>query len=60
MAPILLEQNNELKELGEFFEHQKSQEVISKFCLSLNIEWKLIPKCTPHLWEAAVKSTKYH
>ena len=53
---------NELKELGEFFEHQKSQEVISKFCSSQNIEWKLIPKCTPHfggVWEAAVKSTKY-
>ena len=53
---------NELKELGEIFEHQKSQENISKFCKSQNIEWKFLPECTPHFggfWEAAVKSTKY-
>ena len=55
--------NNELKEIGEFFDHQKSQEVLSKFCSSQNIEWKFIPERTPHfggLWEAAVKSTKYY
>ena len=36
---------------------------ISDFCSTQNIVWKFIPECAPHfegLWEAAVKSMKFH
>ena len=39
------------------------QGAISEFCSAQNIEWKLIPERAPHfgsLWEAAVKSMKFH
>ena len=53
----------ELKELSSFLQRQITQGVISDFCSTRNIVWKFIPEHAPHfggLWEAAVKSTKYH
>ena len=53
----------ELKELAEFLSLQKTQGVISDFCLSQHIAWDFIPEHAPHfggIWEAAVKSLKTH
>ena len=53
----------ELRELVQFLELQKTQNLISKFCSSLNIQWKMIPEHAPHfggIWESAVKSMKTH
>lgn len=53
--------NNQLKELGQFL--FKNQESIGDLTCKFNIRWKFIPPYTPNhggLWEAAVKSTKYH
>ena len=55
--------SRELKELKNFLEEQKTQEMISKFCSVQGISWKFIPERAPHfggLWEAAVKSMKVH
>lgn len=52
-----------LKELDNFLQQQVTQGIISNFCSTRNIVWKFIPEHAPHfggLWEAAVKSTKYH
>ena len=46
-----------------FFEKQKAQGDISEFCSTRCIEWRFIPERAPHfggLWEAAVKSMKFH
>ena len=53
----------ELKEIHEFFQGQKNQGDISEFCAAQEIEWKFIPERSPNfggLWEAAVKSMKFH
>ena len=53
----------ELKELAQFLQDLKTQKVISEFCSAQSIQWKFIPERSPHfggLWEAAVKSFKYH
>ena len=53
----------ELKELSEFLEHQKTQQVISQFSSTQGISWKFIPERAPNfggLWESAVKSMKTH
>ena len=53
----------EIKELIRFLEGRKAQGAISEFCSAQNIEWKFIPERAPHfggLWEAAVKSMKFH
>ena len=53
----------EIKELVRFLEERKAQGTISEFCSAQNIEWKYIPEHAPHfggLWEAAVKSMKFH
>ena len=53
----------ELKELSEFLEHQKTQQVISQFSSTQGISWKFIPEHAPNfggLWESAVKSMKTH
>ena len=53
----------EIKEMIQFLEKRKSQGAISQFCAAQNITWKFIPERAPHfggLWEAAVKSMKYH
>ena len=52
-----------IKELIQFLEERKAQGAISEFCSAQNIEWKFIPERAPHfggLWEAAVKSMKFH
>ena len=53
----------ELRELVQFLELQKTQNLISEFCSSQNIQWKMIPEHAPHfggIWESAVKSMKTH
>ena len=55
--------SRELKEIHEFFNKQKTQGDISNFCAAQSIDWRFIPECAPHfggLWEAAVKSMKFH
>ena len=52
-----------IKELIAFLKNQRSQDAISEFCSTQNIQWKFISEHTPHfdgLWEAAVKSMKAH
>ena len=53
----------EIKELIAFLKTQRSQDAISEFCSTQNIQWKFIPEHAPRfggLWEAAVKSMKMH
>ena len=53
----------ELQELATFLEDQKTQGQISRFCTSQKIRWKFIPERSPYfggIWEAAVKSLKFH
>jgi len=55
--------NRELREMYDFLNEQKARSEISDFCSTQNIQWKFIPERTPHfggLWEAAVKSMKFH
>ena len=55
--------NRELKEMYDFLKEQRTRGEISDFCSTQNIQWKFIPERTPHfggLWEAAVKSMKFH
>ena len=52
-----------LRDLFEFLQQQKTNEVIANFCTSQGISWDFIPERAPHfggLWEAAVKSLKRH
>lgn len=52
-----------LSDLVQFLRCQKTNREISEFCSADNIQWKFIPERAPHfggLWEAAVKSVKYH
>ncbi|XP_075158064.1 uncharacterized protein LOC142231336 [Haematobia irritans] len=54
---------NELGELRQLFFNQTSMQQIQKHCFEDEINWKFIPPRSPHfggLWEAAVKSAKYH
>ena len=40
-----------------------SEKAVNEFCASKNIEWRFFPERSPHfggLWEAAVKSMKFH
>ena len=65
---VIMEQNftganHELKELLQFLQEKNNQTHICKFCTSKGIDWKFIPQHSPHfdgLWEAAVKSMKFH
>ena len=53
----------EIRELVLFLQEQMAQGAISDFCATQGIEWSFIPERAPHfggLWEAAVKSLKYH
>lgn len=53
--------NSKLKALGKFLRDNKGS--ILDSCANDNIEWRFIPSSSPHfggLWEAGVKSTKYH
>lgn len=54
---------NELAELKDLFNTQQHQQSIQENCLHDGISWKFIPPRSPHfggLWEAAVKTAKYH
>ena len=54
---------HELKEMYAFLKRSNTQNSICDHCSSQNIQWRLIPENAPHfggLWEAAVKSLKYH
>ena len=53
----------EIKALIAFLKNQRSQDAISEFHSTQNIQWKFIPEQAPHfggLWEAAVKSLRTH
>ncbi|XP_065365562.1 uncharacterized protein LOC135958593 [Calliphora vicina] len=53
----------ELEEMKKTFFDQQVQGKISKYCAANNIQFCHIPPRSPHfggLWEAAVKSAKYH
>ena len=55
--------DREIKELVRFLEDKRTQGDISEFCSTQNIDWKFIPERAPNfggLWEAAVKSMKFH
>lgn len=52
---------NELEALGNFL--QKNQKYLSEQASKDNVTWSFIPPHSPHfggLWEAGVKSVKYH
>ncbi|XP_055716675.1 uncharacterized protein LOC129810293 [Phlebotomus papatasi] len=52
--------DNELKRLLQSSDHQ---ELVARQCEEMSIEWRFQPPYAPHhggLWEAAVKSFKYH
>ncbi|XP_050547127.1 uncharacterized protein LOC126908855 [Daktulosphaira vitifoliae] len=55
--------NRQLIELSKFLTSPENIEKIRKFTAELGIQWHFIPPRAPHfegLWEAAVKSVKYH
>ncbi|XP_017848265.2 uncharacterized protein LOC108603731 isoform X3 [Drosophila busckii] len=54
---------NELKELAELFLSDPQNFALRDCFVSLGINWQFIPPRSPHfggLWEAAVKSAKFH
>ncbi|XP_036340757.1 uncharacterized protein LOC118750132 [Rhagoletis pomonella] len=55
--------NNELAELKQLFLNNNHQRMVRQQCLDDGIGWKFIPPRSPHfggIWEAAIKSAKYH
>ena len=55
--------NNDLKALYKLLESSDTISSIQSFLLSNKVTWQHIPERAPHfggLWEAAVKSTKFH
>lgn len=53
----------ELKDLLRIFNSEQESHELIKFCADKGITWRTIPPRSPHfggLWEAAVKSAKYH
>ncbi|XP_029163712.1 uncharacterized protein LOC114935134 [Nylanderia fulva] len=54
---------NQLKEFFEFLNKDRTQDDVKQFLRDQQISWNFIPPHSPHcggLWEAAVKSAKYH
>ena len=54
---------NDLQQLYQFLQSSKTNESIASYLLSQRIDWICIPERASHfggLWEAAVKSTKFH
>lgn len=55
--------NNKLRDIHRFFKDDKNESTIQNYLGHKEIAWKFIPAKSPHwggLWEAAVKSAKYH
>ena len=55
--------DRELEQMYDFVQERKTKGEITDFCSTHGIEWKFIPQRSPHfggLWEAAVKSMKFH
>ncbi|XP_018393051.1 PREDICTED: uncharacterized protein LOC108772093 [Cyphomyrmex costatus] len=53
----------QIQELYDFYDRSQVQSEIECFLRDLEISWSFIPPNAPHfggLWEAAVKSAKYH
>ncbi|XP_030752247.1 uncharacterized protein LOC115879487 [Sitophilus oryzae] len=54
---------NQLREFYTLFKSKSTQEQINDLLVCNEINWKFIPPHSPHwggLWEAGIKSTKYH
>ena len=54
---------NELHVLYQMFQKKETQNLIHSYLLSQQVQWHTSPERAPHfggLWEAAVKSAKYH
>ena len=54
---------NDLKKLYQLLKSEEWTSVLKAFFLNSHITWHFIPERAPHfggLWEAAVKSSKYH
>ena len=54
---------NDLSELYQFLQATSTTSSIGQYLLSQHVQWETIPEKAPHfggLWEAAVKSAKYH
>ncbi|XP_043476348.1 uncharacterized protein LOC122507610 [Leptopilina heterotoma] len=55
--------NNELNRLYEFVETEIKSDAVRQFLLENKVKWFFNPPSSPHfggLWEASVKSLKYH
>lgn len=55
--------HNQLNAIYSFFKSQNNCNAIQDYLSTQEIQWKFIPPNSPHwggLWEAAIKSTKYH
>lgn len=55
--------HNQLKEVHDFLNNKQAQTDINQYLCEQETTWKFIPPNAPHfggLWEAAVKSAKYH
>lgn len=62
-ATNFLGARNQLKELRDFFKNTKHSDEIKEYFAKNETEFRFIPPRSPHwggLWEAAVKSVKFH
>lgn len=62
-ATNFLGSKNEIKKVYDFFKIPKNLTEVQEFLSEKEIQWKYIPPLSPHwggIWEAAIKSTKYH